>query len=320
MVAKILNYKPTQLFLSTLIIFGALICIFTPSYFLFKIGATFAVQIMIGYLLMGLIFLMLRQPKLMFTSFACCAGLCIFLKFSSNAELAVPLQTSDDIIKIAHFNLTATDEDVTGTIEQILRPNADLISIQEVTPDWDDILKESLKETYPYAFSISRADPFGIAIYSKLPITDMDTFYYEDIPNLSGIIRSKNDKEEIRFICSHTTPPLYNVAYERMKNHLKIIADYANQIKTPIITLGEFNAPPWWAEIHDLKEAANLQDSRRSAAYGFADIFKMPVDYIFHSKELTCINFRPIYTKASGHMGIIGSYQFNSDSYVAKEN
>ena len=149
----------------------------------------------------------------------------------------------------------------------------------------------------------------------------MDTFYYDNIPNLSGMIKSKKDGRAIRFISSHTTPPLFNVAYEHMRKHLQTIADYANQITTPIITLGEYNAPPWWAEIQELKEAANLYDSRRSAAYGFSDIFQMPVDYIFYSEHLNCIDFKPIYSKTSSHIGIMGSYQFNPiNIYVAKEN
>lgn len=321
MITKILNYKSIQALLSTLIVLGAIICIFTPNYFLFKMGSQFAVQIMIGYLLLAMIFLVFQQSRLMFTSFACCAGLCIFLKYSSNPILTAPAVNSTAKISVAHFNLSASDENYLNTVQQIVDSKADLVSLQEVTPDWHQVLQETLIEKYPYSNSIIRFDPFGIAVYSKYPIQDLDTFFYEDIPNLTGKVKAQGNGKEIQFIASHTTPPLYQSAYNRMQEHLLLISEYATKIDIPILTLGDYNAPPWWAEIQQLKEVANLEDSRRSAYLGFADIFNNPVDYIFYSNHLTCIDFKPIRSLNSAHLGIKGMYQFNSnESDVAQKD
>ena len=321
MVTKILNYKFTQAFLTTLIILGATICIFTPNYFLFKMGSQFAVQIMIGYLLLAMMFLFFRQSQLMFTSFACCAGLCLFLKYSSNPILSAPTANSTERISVAHFNLSASNEDYTKTIQRIIETDADIISLQEVNPDWNFVLQESLSELYPHSNSIVRFDPYGIAVYSKFEFQQLDTFFYEDIPNLTGTIKAEGNGKEFQFIASHTTPPLYQSAYDRMKQHLLEISKYANKIESPIITFGDYNAPPWWAEIQQLKEAANLKDSRRSASYGFADIFQNPVDYIFYSDHLTCLKFEPIKDEDATHLGIKGVYQFNSiDIDVAQKD
>jgi len=55
MVTKILDLRYIYLSLSTLIIIGALVCVFPPDFFIFKMSARFAVQIMLGYLSLGLI-------------------------------------------------------------------------------------------------------------------------------------------------------------------------------------------------------------------------------------------------------------------------
>ncbi|MEM8908037.1 MAG: endonuclease/exonuclease/phosphatase family protein [Bacteroidota bacterium] len=320
MVTKILSYKPLQITLSAFIILGALICIFTPNYFLFKMGASFAVHIMIGYLLLAMVFLFFRQPQLMFTSFACCAGLCLFLKHSSNAELALPPQTSDKVVKVAHFNMSASDEDYDQTIASILATNADLISVQEVTPDWHELLKTALQEQYPHSNAIVRFDPFGIAVYSKYPFQQIDTLFHEDIPSLVGTIQTEGEGSAVHFISAHTTPPLFSSAYNKMKAHLTMLGQYAQHIDLPIITLGDFHAPPWWGEIQELKEVAQLQDSRRSATYSFSDVFQNPVDYILYSTELTCIDFRAVLSN-SNHLGIQGVYQFHSNpQYASKAN
>ena len=53
---SVLDNKPFQYFLIALIFSGALLCIFTPNHYLLKSFSKYAVQIMFGYLLLGLFF------------------------------------------------------------------------------------------------------------------------------------------------------------------------------------------------------------------------------------------------------------------------
>ena len=313
MIKRILNYPITQWLLSGLIILGALICMFTPNYFLFKKGANFAIQIMLGYLLLSMLFLAMRQHKLMFTSIVCCAGLCMFLKNSSNAALKMPLQTSNKIIKTAHFNLSASDENYQSTLDAILQTDADVISVQEVTPDWKNVLTEGLGKNYPHSSTFIRMDPFGIAIFSKYELNNIDTFHFEKIPNIVASIRPPEYTEGIYFITSHTTPPLYTNALEKMRDHLEKISLYCNTINGPLITMGEYNAPPWWTEIQDLKYKSQLNDSRNSALQGLSDLFENPVDYILFSNHFKCVGFDNISTATGNHLGIHGTYQYKPD-------
>ncbi len=317
MVAKILDIRSIQISLSIIIVLGMIFCIFTPNYYLFKMGARFAGQIMLFYMALGITFLILNQPRLMFTSLACCAGLCIFLKQSSNSDLKHPVPTDELSIKVAHFNVSVSDEDYESTVQAMLQADADLISIQELTPDWQYALNEVLTDKYPYYSSVVRFDPFGLAVYSKHPIEQLDTFYFEEIPNYSGTIKINNSNHKFKFVCGHTTPPLYSLAYEKMKGHIKVLAQEATQDSMPVITIGNFHAPPWWAEIQDLRTTAQLADSRRSAAYGISEIFQSPGDYIFYNQGFSCLNFENIFTPNSSHLGIQGRYQFKRNAEKA---
>jgi len=280
-------------------------------------GARFAVQIMLGYLLLGFSFLIAGQPKLMFTSFACCAGLCLFLKYASDGQLSLPIKNDENTLNVAHFNVSASTIDYQNTIEEILAIDADVISLQEVTPDWDAELKISLQEKYPYSKTIVRLDPFGLAIYSRFPLISTDTFMYEDIPNIVGTVQVNDKEQEICFIASHTLPVFYTNDYERQRNHFMTIANYTNNTDCPVITIGDYNAVPWSYEIQDFKMAASLNDSRRGfmpASNGSFSLFQIPSDHIFYSNHLECIGFQEINSPASGHFGIKGSYQFNNNS------
>ncbi|MEM9918494.1 MAG: endonuclease/exonuclease/phosphatase family protein [Bacteroidota bacterium] len=312
MISKLLDYPLIRLTLSALIILGALVCIFTPNYYLFKIGAGFAVKIMIGYLFLSMFFLVMGQSRLMFTSMICCAGLCLFLKYASNTDLKFPVQTSNAVLKFAHFNISNSGDDYDNTIQTILRSKADVISIQEVTPDWDHVLQELLAEEYPHSKIVTRLDPYGLAIFSKYKFRNIDTFQFDRIPNIVGSIRPTNFDRDIYFISTHTTPPLYSTAFEKMKAQLARVIGYIQSINGPVVAMGDLNAPPWWAEIQKLKDEAYLHDSRHSSQSSLESLFQNPVDYILYSDHFKCVGFQDVRTEFSNHLGISGTYQYNT--------
>ncbi len=316
MVTKLLNYRPVRLALTTLIILGAVICVFTPNYLLFKIGASFANQIMLVYLAMGLIFLVLKQPKLTFTSFACCGVLCMFLKLYSNWEWPTPVNPDKKIevaMEVAHFNVTASNDDYQSTIDAILASNADVVSLQEVTPDWHPYLQEFLAEAYPHSTSMVRFDPYGLAIYSKSEILSIDTFFFEKIPNLHVSVESRKKDMPVSIVSSYTNPPLSQNTVIKLQEHMKTIAAYVQKINEPVITLGEYHAPPWFEEVRMLMQNGQLLDSRSRANQGLDNLFQYPIDYIFYSEQLKCSDFQIVGGPSTNHLGIQAAYEFNLD-------
>ncbi len=311
MLSRVFDLKPINLTLTLLIIVGAAICIFTPNYFFLKLGTRFAGIVMLGYLSLGMFFLFIKQPGLMMTSFICCAGLCLFLKNSANTTLLLPAQTKEEIVEIVHFNVSYSNEDLATSVGIILDTDADLISVQDVTPDWKYVLNETLGKKYPYYSSIERVDPYGLAVFSKYPFVELDTFMSGNIPNLEGKIEV--NQTELKFIASHTTPPLFNSAYSTLQEQMNDFGQRAANIKEPLLMMGNFNAPPWWSEVQQLRSVAELEDSRISASIGLSEIFQSPTDYILFSKDLTCVGFTNIFTPSNEQFGIQGIYQFSSN-------
>ena len=314
--SNVLNKRPIQITINALIILGALFVIFTPNYVLFKIGSSFAVHIMLSYLLLGLLFLVLRQPQLTFTSFFCCAVLCLFLKYYSNWDwpLLHKNRPAETAIIIAHFNVANAEKSPQETMEDIMETDADVLSFQEVTPDWQVVFEKNLRERYPYATSIVRLDPHGLALYSRLPIVSIDTFYFDEIPNLAIVI--KKGHEQYRLISSYTDPPIYSLALENLQQHMARIVSEIKKSPLPTFAIGDYNAPPWWEEIRYLMHEGKLLDSRSCAPQGLDNLWKYPVDYIFHSSYFECTGFEKIEKTLYGHLGIEASFQINRDKDV----
>jgi len=312
MLSRVFNLKPINFTFTLLIIVGAAICIFTPNYFFLKLGTRFAGIVMLGYLGLGVFFLLIKQSGLMMTSFICCAGLCVFLKNSANTTLLLPSQTKEEVVEVVHFNMSSSNDDLATAVNTIMDTDADLISVQDVTPEWKYILNETLAKKYPHFSSIERLDPFGLAIYSKYPFIELDTFMSGEIPNFHGKIEVNNT--DLQFIAAHTTPPLYNSAYSTMQFQMNDFGQMASGIDDPLLIMGNFHAPPWWSEVQQLRSAAALEDSRISASIGISEIFQSPTDYILFSNNLTCVGFANIFTPNNEQFGIQGIYQFSSNN------
>ena len=69
-----LTYKQTllQRAIGAVLIMGALLCIFQPEYHSLRVFTRFAPQITMGYWLLGLGFLAIKQARLTMLSFICC--------------------------------------------------------------------------------------------------------------------------------------------------------------------------------------------------------------------------------------------------------
>ena len=294
---------------------GALLCIFPPQHYYFKSFSEFAVQIMFGYLFLGLFFLVIKQQRLMFGSFIACSILAIYLKTNTDQDLKSPAITKDQaVINIALIDVSNINDDPEGIIKTMLESNACMIGVPDIDPFVYEFFKDTLSEKYPFVTERVGFDP-GLAIFSKYEISNQDTFFVEGLPNIIGSIQAEGDGEELYFITSNTLPPFYTRDYVRLKKQLNRVASKALAINRPIFTFADYNLVQWSDEIHDFRGRVGLKDSRRgfspaSSNSIIGSFFHSPRDHIFYSGHFKCIGFENL-KSGSNHLGIIGSYQFN---------
>ncbi len=306
---NIFSKKVLENIIISILIIGAILTIIPNDLSLSKFTSNYAVQIMLSYLFLGTLFLLLKQQKLMLTSFLCSAALCLFLKAYSNGAIMLPKQTSDAALKVAYINTADADGDYNQLMHSILESDADLIAVQEVTPDWKEVLITSLTEKYPYQKVVTRIDFFGQAVFSKHPFLEIDTFHYKEIPNIKGSIRLPKTQEAITFVAAHTMPSFESTSfYKDLREHLNTIVDKLQDVDGPKITLGAFNTVEWSTELQDFRKILRLNSSRR----GTNPFGQIPYEHIFYSSNLECVGFHSILSIEGSHVGIHGTYQFRN--------
>lgn len=327
MFQKTLSHPYTHILIGSAVAGGVLVCVFPQLLPKLSWVVNYAVQLMLVYLFAGLVFLALKQPRLTFILFTGCLALSFFLKYSVNNDSIerwrqtvikryTPAPQVETELKIAHLNLS-NSKDVSSTIAALRSSDADLLSIHEVTPNWDQWLKDSLSDLYPNHHTLVDLGLFGMAIYSKLPLGQIDTFYYQEIPNLRGFFEKEN--KTYCFFSVHTEPALNTFSLKRLQEHLGQVAYEARKIESPLIVLGEFNAVSWSSEIRMFMDSAGLSESRTGFLQETSSFWDVPLDHIFFSHKLQCLDFRSFKGSASQHLGIMGIYQLKSLTHHAKK-
>ncbi len=267
-----------------------------------------AVYVMFGMLAFGLVFLLLKHHKIMLVSFACAGALAYFLKGSSNQALSYPERNVEVSLDVVHVNISNHDGDYESLCSMLENSEADLISIQEVTPDWNIFLRQTLEPLYPFNKSVVSIGFNGMAIYSKYPILEIDTFYHEDIPNITGIIEVGDEaKKPLRFLSTYTNPTFETQSlYPQLLAHFKTIIRRMEDKAAPELALGTFNAVAWSTEMKYLTNHLNLVNSRRPV-----DFFEQnSYEHIFHSNRMECTALSPFIGEENNAIGVKGSFQF----------
>lgn len=280
----------------------------SPQVPLIRRVSEYSVHIMLGMLAFSMLAMVVRKSKVMFMGLACTAALCVFLKNASLNTLNYSVVNKESKLNVAHINLgniTFEFDEIAALLEE---EAVDIISFQEFTPDWHGFLHEKLKSSYPYSKSEVRIDPYGLAVFSKMPIVVSDTFLCEGIPNLNIVV--EKEKKHFQLISSYLTPALDNKSLTIASKQLGRIAEIINNSEQPLIALGEYNMVYWTNEIRNFRSKTNLQNSRRDLVDGN---LRVPYDHIFFSDNLECTQFKEMKDSSQNYIGIMGTYQIKKD-------
>jgi endonuclease/exonuclease/phosphatase (EEP) superfamily protein YafD len=297
---------------TVLLILVTLACISTPETLVLKQVTAYTLYIMLGMLGLGLLAFVFNHPRVMMVSLLCCGALNLYMKESSNKNLRLAAKTEDPALRISHISLGNTESDYDSVINYVLGIDADFLSFQELTPDWNTHLIDRLSATYNYVQTLTRLDQYGMGFFSKLPFQKMDTILYNGIPNLAGKVRLANNTY-CSIISCQVVPPVNQAAFTSIDRHFNRISNYIDSIEGAAVVLGDFHLPPWSAEVQKFKLTSHLQDGRRDIhprnIDGSLSLPRIPVEHILYTDEFECTSFSEIGNSLVGRIGITGTYQ-----------
>lgn len=292
-------------------------------------------QQFVASILMLLLFIILNR-KWKLPSIALVIGLLasIFIHFSFIStyllgEKAVPsIEESelnpDNTVGILISNVLITNKNSSKFLEIISDTNPDLILVMEVDSWWIKEL-ESLKKGYPYFIEHPLDNAYGMALYSKLPLseTEIQFLNHSKVPSFNTLINLPSGKT-FKFHGVHPVAPFPSDKYpenigengndQQKEVALEKVGMLVSKNKRPSIVAGDFNDVSWSNTSRLFGQNGNLKDVRIGRGlYNTFDaqsmIMRWPLDHFFVSEGISVVEFKRLPKFGSDHFPLFAKFE-----------
>lgn len=216
--------------------------------------------------------------------------------------------SEDKTLSLLISNVLTTNRKTNKVIQLVKENNPDILLTLETDSRWEKEL-EVLEEKYRYTVKVPLDNFYGMHLYSKLELKDMEVMFLisDDIPSIHGdVILNSGDKVEIH--CLHPMPPSpteTDTSTDR-DAELLVVGKSIDAEKGPVLVFGDLNDVAWSRTTKLFQELSGLLDPRIGRGFfntfhaGFI-LFRWPLDHIFHSKDFMVKSIRRLRNIGSDH-------------------
>ena len=179
-------------------------------------------------------------------------------------SFGAPVPAAATPVSLVAMNLLYRRKDTAATRTYLERQSADLLILSEISPRWREQLRE-LERMYPYSAIRTRANPWGIAVYSKFPLQAIEDLNLGDdlSSHLRVLVQLPGGLAEVYAV--HLASPPGPRRSRQRNTQLRRLAERiaAADPDLPKIVAGDFNSTPFSPYFQDLLRATGLRDGRR---------------------------------------------------------
>jgi vancomycin resistance protein VanJ len=205
-------------------------------------------------------------------------------------------------LKVMTYNVHHRNQVSEPIIARILEEDADLVALQELTPDLSEDLVQALEGRYPYHTLKTSRSRWGQGLLSRYPLEQLaggSSYRYQP-----AIVQTPAG--QITLLNIHT-PSLYPFGWkedwEKQRDFVQTLAGQIAGTEGPVVVVGDFNTTPQSENYALLRR--NLRDAFLDSGWGFGFSYpatpkfgiRLPtplvrIDYIFHSEHFGSLDSR----------------------------
>lgn len=239
---------------------------------LFDLINQFQIQFSFAFLLFAVVFHLAHRPTGLHLSTL--AFLYIMLQLyplyiKENARLCIPPECQKESLQIVQYNLFYENRNLGGVLKwaKDIALTTDLLVLHEIPSKWQLPLRR-LNKYYPYYFITTDAAPYDMAVFSKIPLNQRESWGDDAERNVAIRVHGVTQKRAIPFqlYAIHVASPLSMKAWKRRNRALRFhgwqLRDFAQPNQ---ILLGDFNTTIFSAWYRRIERVSGL----RNAQYGF---------------------------------------------------
>ncbi len=233
---------------------------------------------------------------------------------------------ASDLISILSINVYQFNTEYQLLLNLIREQKPQMLLTLESNKDWENALSE-IENDYPYTKKVAQENTYGIHLYSKLPFEKILVNYFvaDDLPSIEAVIKTP---EGLTFTLFGVHPPPPSPTEEpnskERDGELLCIAKRINEIKTPVVVVGDFNNVAWAKSSILFKKTSGLLDPR--IGRGFISTFhakykllRFPIDLFFHSERIQVDTFKTLAPINSDHLPLYCEFFITEENHRTEE-
>jgi len=200
--------------------------------------------------------------------------------------LSYGVPSYDKTFKLVTVNLWVYNPVKERAIQFLRTSNADVIVLNEASPNWKPYLK-SLKDIYPYQYFRTNCLERGhcqMALLSKEPWSEIISSNNKaNIPTYI-MARFLHQDEEITVLGTHLIYPLEKGTAELQARQIDSISKIVNNVKGTIVLTGDFNFSQWSFLHRQLIKDTELERAKGGiiASWISRSLFiRLPIDHTY---------------------------------------
>jgi endonuclease/exonuclease/phosphatase (EEP) superfamily protein YafD len=292
---------------AALVLAAATVLAFSPDAWVPMMARAFMLQWALAFAALTL-FLLVRSYRPV--AFAGLAGalLCGVQLLPTSAPAAAARQ--GEALRVLHINVFQPNTKHAEIVELILGSGADLVSVQEVTPQWASALLHGLAEEYPYHRIEPRINCYGLAVFSRSPWERSQVHGEASAPFFE--VHVEKGGQTIQVLVAHTTSPDGPAQWRsrnRQLDELALRVEAGNSL-----LVGDLNTVPW--------DEAYRRFCRRSGMHPatflptctwpvLGPVALIPLDHVLLKGDLQVRSVTPVHVPGSDHRGLLADVVVN---------
>ncbi|MBK8340444.1 MAG: endonuclease/exonuclease/phosphatase family protein [Flavobacteriales bacterium] len=212
--------------------------------------------------------------------------------------------------RVFHMNVLQPNTAFQEAVAQALAIDADVLSVQEVGPEWAIALSEGLRVRYPYAHIEPRTNCYGIALFSKVPFTQVRTIAVQGTPFIEALVEVNG--QPVRLLAVHAASPT-NYGYFRKRNEqLRILGEYLARQDKATVVVGDLNTVPWDSAFQRFCARTGLRATTATLQRTWPSVGPfalIPLDHLLISPGIATASVRTVYISGSDHRGLLADLE-----------
>lgn len=212
-------------------------------------------------------------------------------------------------LRLLSLNVHTSNKRMDQALDYLRQSDADIILLMEVNDRWMNSLS-ALNESYPFRIAAPREDNFGIALFSRLPLTNSNVVEIggAEVPSIT--IEAEWPGGQFFLLGTHPLPP-GSAAYAAWRNEqLQAVATLVRTQALPVIVVGDLNLTPWSPYFSALLKQSGLKNTSQGLGLfnswpGALACMGIPIDHCFVSQDWTVLAKRAGPPLGSDHLPVL---------------